>query len=376
MSKIGKLFRRRKDDPGPHSFWQWFIANHKRFQHLEELNAEKAHEKLDEIVEKLKACNPWFKALIGKYDDTTNELVITADGDIALFVKVEELVESAPVIPGWRFTAHKPAVGFDEISIEMYGRVFNNDTVSFYPLTDGDYPDMVSVSFVHVDYNVNDHDEFEVANAIYIQNALGEINVATLLDYYEVSGPPADTSELIPVNKLPDYLIWRQKEFVEKYDNVIELPEDTYNTIEGEDEDGNIMMAIAVSSYEHWPYKPAFPWLVAVQMEYTETENGLPDEPVLQQLHDTEDAIIKLLTKELETLYAASKTYKGCRTAYFYSKSYRNPSLLLHRFLDQYKGDVTVGFFIERDKYWQNTQEFFGLPEEEIDEEEDENDND
>jgi hypothetical protein len=372
MSPIGKLFRRKKDGPGPGSFWQWFSANHKRFQHLQELNADKAHEKLDEIVEKLKEYNPWFKALIGKYDDTTNELVITADGDIALFVKVEELISKAPDLPGWRFISHKPAVGFEEVSIEMYGRAFNEQTVKFFPIVDPAYPDMVSISFVHKDYNQQDHDEFEVANAIYIQNALGEINVATLLDHYEVSGPPEDLSELIPVTKLPDYLNWRQKEFVEKYDNSeMEFPDDTFNTIEGEDADGNIMMAIAVSSYQDWAYKPAFPWLVAVQMEYPETDNGLPDEPTLQQLHDTEDSIISLITRDLHSLYAASKTYKGCRTTYFYSKNYKDPSTLLHHFLDGYEGVITVSFFIERDKYWQNTEEFFGMPEAEEGEEED-----
>lgn len=364
MSRLGKLFRRQQDDPGVHAFWKWFAANNKRYRHLELLSADAAHQKLDEIIDRLKLCNPRFKALIGRYDDSANEFAITADGEIALFVMVEDMIAAAPKIPGWKFTAHKPAVGFETISMEMFGRIFNKETVMFFPLLDDEYPDMVSIAFVHKDYDARDHEEFETATSIYIQNALGEMNVATLLDHYEVSGPPPDASELIPVQKLPDYLTWRQKEFVEKYDNnAIELPKDTFNTIEGEDEDGNVMMAIAVASYEEWPHKPAFPWLVAVQMEYAAAENGLPDEPLLQKLHDTEDAIISLLTKDLQTLYVASRTYSGFRTTYFYSKNFRDASRRLHEHLATYNGEVKISFFVERDKYWQNTKEFFDLPE-------------
>ncbi|MBC7947476.1 MAG: DUF695 domain-containing protein [Chitinophagaceae bacterium] len=372
MSKSGKSASNTKEKNTPASFWKWFTANHKRFKHIENLAEDKAHEQLNQIVDQLKNYNPWFKALIGKYDDTTSELVITADGDIALFVKVEELISQAPQVKGWRFTAHKPPMGFDDISIEMFGKAFNEHTVKFYPLIEEAYPDMVSAVFTHKDYNEQEEDDFQTATAIYIQNALGELNTVLHLDHFETGPEPEDKSELIPVTKLGDYLNWREKEFVEKYDHAtIESPEDTYHSIEGEDEEGNVMMAIAVTSLKDWPYKPVFPWWVGVQMEYTEAEHGLPGEETLRLLHDTEEKIVTLLTEKQDIVYVASKTYMGCRTAYFYAKNFKQPSLLMHKFAEEFDGELALGFFIEKDKYWQKVDEFYEV-EETIDPEEEE----
>jgi hypothetical protein len=48
--------------------------------------------------------------LTGMYNDDTVELVLTADGAVKNIVFVEELVNSAPKIEGWKFTALKPAL--------------------------------------------------------------------------------------------------------------------------------------------------------------------------------------------------------------------------------------------------------------------------
>jgi hypothetical protein len=359
----------------PESFWKWFSDNQHRYQQIEQLDGDDAHELVNEVVEELKKYDPWFKALMGKYDDTTSELIVTADGDIALFVKVEELIDKAPAIAGWKFTAHKPPLGFDEISIEMFGKTFDDETMRFYPITDDAYPDMVSVIFTHSAYNSNEADDFETGGSIYVQNAMGELNTAIQLDHYEIGPEPDDKSLLIPVTKLNDYLNWREKEFIEKYDHAgIEFPEDTYATIEGEDQDGNVMLAIVVSSLEEWPYRPVFCWWVGVQMEYKEAENGLPDQETLTALQDIEEKLTDLLTAQQYVVYVATKTFKGCRTAHFYAKNYKTPSSLLHPFLKTLDAPgIQLGFFIEKDKYWQHVEEFFGLDEslrEEEDEEE------
>lgn len=356
----------------PEAFWKWFSENHHRYQQVEQLDGDHAHELVNEVVEELKKYDPWFKALMGKYDDTTSELIVTADGDIALFVKVEELISKAPDIPGWKFTAHKPPLGFDEISIEMFGKTFDDETMRFYPIVDDAYPDMVSIIFTHSGYNIEEADDFETGGSIYVQNALGELNTATQLDHYEIGPEPDDKSLLIPVTKLNDYLNWREKEFIEKYDQSgIEFFEETYNTIEGESTEGYVMMAIAVSSFEDWPYKPVFCWWVGVQMEYKEeAENGLPSKETLSQLQDMEEKLITLLTAHRDVVYVASKTFRGCRTTHFYAKNYKTPSLLLHAFNEEFNSDIQLGFFIEKDKYWQHVEEFFGLDDSMQDDEE------
>jgi hypothetical protein len=366
MSQPGYSLNRKEGTHTPGSFWQWFSKNQDHFDQLNETNAEEAPARLNEIVEELKKYDPWFKALLGKYDDTSSELVITADGDIALFVKVEQFIEQAPALTGWRFTAHKPPLGFDEISIEMHGKTFSVDTVNFYPLIDPVYPDRVSIVFTHNEYDESKAEDFQTAASIYIQNALGELNTATEIDHYDIRSEPGDKSIMIPVAKLNDYLTWRAKEFVEKYDHAsIKLPEELFYTIEGQDASGNIMMAIAVASYEHWDYKPVYCWWIRIEMEYAEAENGLPAPGTLQLLQDTEEKAVQLLTRQAGIIYTASKTFRGCRTIYFYAKNYRDSSLLLYDFCEKAGGELELGFFIEKDKYWQNMEEFFGLEVEE-----------
>lgn len=362
MSLPGKLLDTTGDTHTPQSFWRWFGNNQERFDQLDETNAGQAPARLNEIMEELKKYDPWLKGLIGKYDDTTSELVITADGDIALFVKVEQFVSEAPALPGWRFTAHKPPLGFDEISIEMHGKIFNEETVKFFPLTDPAYPDLVSIVFTHKEYDDKEDEDFQTAGSIYVQNALGELNTATQIDQYKISPEPEDESVLIPVGKLNDYLNWREKEFVEKYDLAsIEFPEELINSIEGQDAEGNVMMALAVASYELWEYKPVYCWWVRIEIEYPEAGNGLPDPDTLKILHDTEDKAVQLLTANPGIIYTASKTFKGCRTVYFYARNYRDPSLLLYTFCEKSDEALKLGFFIEKDKYWQNMEEFFRL---------------
>jgi hypothetical protein len=352
------------------SFWQWFADNQHRFDQRDLSNAQKAQEGLSEIIGELKKFDPWFKALIGQLDDNTSELIITADGDIALFVKVEQLVAAAPQLPGWLITPHKPALGFGEISIEMFDKKFDDDTIKFYPLTDPAYPDQVSIVFTHKDFDEVNAVDYQTAGSIYIQNSLGELNTAIQIDDYRIGPEPEDTSVLIPVTKLQDYLIWREKEFVEKYDQTaVEYPEEFFNMIEGQDAEENIMLATVNPGYEHWEYKPIYCWSVRIEIEYEGISNGLPDNETLKLLQDVQSVADTLLTADPGIVYVGSKTYKGCRSLYFYAKNYRDPSLLLYDFCSNLPDTIKASFFIEKDKYWQSVADFFNAEEEEEEEE-------
>ena len=72
------------------NFWNWFLKNKVRFKKVLN-NSQQAQQFLDELITSMKPFNPWFKALAGPFDDKRSELIITSDGDIALFCKVEEL---------------------------------------------------------------------------------------------------------------------------------------------------------------------------------------------------------------------------------------------------------------------------------------------
>jgi hypothetical protein len=374
MELSDSIFKEKVNVDEASNFWTWFVKNVDTFKHLGKMPQEEAHQLLDIIIEELKKYDLWLKAVCGQYDENTTELIITADGDIALFTKVQELIDKAPVVNGWRFTAHKPPVGLTNMAIRMYDKDFNEDTLHFYPIVEEKYPDEVSLVLTHKDYNEEEEEDFQTAMSIYVQNGLGEINAATQIDDLTFGAEPVDKSELIPITKLNDYLTWREKEFVEKcHSSEIELPDQVLFAIEGEDFEDNIMVALVNLNYEHWPYKPMFGWLLSVTIDYEATENGLPIKSMVKVLHDEEAKIIELLNNQSDTLFIATKTYRGSRIMYFYTKNYEQPCTLLHALQDSGEMGSNTSFFVEKDKYWRCLEEFWGVTEsDEEDEEEDE----
>src|SRR5215510_8800651 len=111
MFGIKKLFGTRDETDPKKRFWDWFIRNKYRFAKMN--GTDDAHDFLNELIEQMNPYNQWLKALAGPYEDGRFELIITADGDIALFCKVEELVNAAPSMEDWLITAHKPPIGAD-----------------------------------------------------------------------------------------------------------------------------------------------------------------------------------------------------------------------------------------------------------------------
>jgi hypothetical protein len=65
------------------------------------------------------------------FDDNTVELILTADGNTKNIVFVEDLVNAAPKIEGWKFTALKPSLNIEDLCIEMGGHKFNNKNIHF-----------------------------------------------------------------------------------------------------------------------------------------------------------------------------------------------------------------------------------------------------
>lgn len=86
-------------------FWNWFQEHQETFYHV-----IKTEENIDEdffsvLSQKLDEIKEGFFYLSGMLDEDTVELVLTADGSLLNIVFVEELVETAPKLKGWKFTA-------------------------------------------------------------------------------------------------------------------------------------------------------------------------------------------------------------------------------------------------------------------------------
>lgn len=342
------------------AFWQWFNKNQKPF-----FKVVKEHGDLEKIFfrklsDKLSKIKDGFFCLTGMLNDDTAELVFTADGNINNIAFVEELVSHAPQIAGWVFTALKAASDIKDTNITMAGLKFSNENISFYPNILSDFPDEIDIVIVHKDHTEENKTTIENGTLIFLENFIGELDFATTVDAYEVVGPRESKSELIPIEKLKDYLIWRQKEFVEKYEGTrYDTENDTYSSFTAELENGNSVVAIFDTELLEWDKKPSHPWIAKIQIPYDgENRNGMPDKKTYELL-DKIEAEISVELKDFDGyLNIGRETADSVREIYFACKEFRNPSKQLDFLAKKYANKVKIDYYIYKDKYWQSFNRF------------------
>ena len=129
-------------------FWAWFQTKEKDFYKVVKKSGNFEKDFFKILSPKLSELRDGYFYLTGMLDDSTAELVLTADGKIKNFVFVEELVKAAPFISGWKFTAHKPAIDINDVNIEMSGFSFKKDNLSFHSIDNPYYPDEIEITIV------------------------------------------------------------------------------------------------------------------------------------------------------------------------------------------------------------------------------------
>jgi hypothetical protein len=349
-------------------FWKWFLPNASAFyETIKKKDGELIHNRfLDKIVPRLQALNPEFYCETGMIDDATAELVISAEGDIKSFVFVEELIAAAPTLPSWKFTALKPSTGTG-MSIEMNGTFFDNETIRFFYEEEPGYPDEISLVMVHPGYSEDNKNTITQGCLLYLDALLGELNAATLIDNVAVKAPdPAADLPLIPMDKLNEFLHWKEKEFVEKYEGTRhDTAGDEYANLEGEDEDGLPSIAIVNTDLLSWDAKASHPWMAVITADYSKTkepgDNGMPNESQFEALNRLQEDLDRQLTDVSGYLNLGKETYKGETRIYLACREFRKVS----KFIDQLiradrKDELVCSYEIYKDKYWRTMNKFTG----------------
>ena len=341
-------------------FWTWFQKNEKaffRFVKEGQLVEERFFNKLSPRLAKIK---DGFFFLAGMADDNTAELVLTADGTVKNIVFVEELVHAAPAMAGWKFTALKAASPIEEVSIEMAGHTFNAANISFYANDNSAYPDEVDITVVHDDFE--QENESTISNGVYIflDNCLGELDFATGIDTLTIIGKGDAQQPLVPIEKLKDFLTWRQKEFTERYEGTRHDTEnDGYAGLEAELKDGKRLVAVVNTDLLAWDAKASHPWILTVEIAYDgEQTNGMPDTKTYKLLEKIEDNILAELKDFEGYLNVGRQTADGVREIYFACNDFRKPAKVLHQIQASYSTKLAISYDIYKDKYWQSFERF------------------
>ena len=334
MSFLKKLIKAKEEPIKDYNdFWSWFRKNERTFFKVIEKGDNVEADFFDKLSPKLAELKEGFFYLSGMLDDDTAELIMTADGAITNIAFVEDLVKAAPKIPGWQFTALKPALDIKDVRIDMANYVFDRENLSFYSKEHKDYPDEIDITIVHKDFNQDDKSTIINGTYIFLDNYLGELNSITTIDNLLVIGPSDVEKELIPIEKLKDFLIWRQKEFIEKYEGILQDTNNSeFSILEAELESGNKLFATINTGLLNWENKASHPWLLTIEITYEgEGNNGMPDEITYKLLDELENEVLEELKDYDGYLYIGRQTANSVREIYFACKDFRKPAKVLHQ---------------------------------------------
>lgn len=361
MSLLKNIFGKKEKPINSYDdFWTWFQTNQQNFFDIVKSGKNPEKDFFDKLSPKLGELKEGFYYLTGMFDDNTAELVLTPDGIVKNIVFVEELVKNAPTLSNWKFTALKPALDIENVRIEMAGYNFDSENLSFYSIDNNNYPDEVDIVIIHNDYKEEDKSTITNGTFIFLDNFLGELNLVTTIDNLTVISMENAEKELIPIAKLKDYLIWREKEFVEKYSGLrYDTENDMYSSLEAELNNGRPLIAIINTTILEWDRKASHPWLLKIEINYDGNDNnGMPDNETYELLNNFEDEIMNEMKDFDGYLNIGRQTADNSREIYFACKDFRKPSKVLHELTKKYSGKLDLTYDIYKDKYWQSYERF------------------
>ncbi len=341
-------------------FWDWFQTKEKDFfevvkegKHFEKKFFNLLSPKLDEL-----RVGIYF--LTGMYDKSTAELIFTPEGIIKNVSIVEELVAAAPSISGWKFASLKQESTIENISINMDDFTFSGKNIHFYSNDDKNYPDEIDITIVHDDYD--EENKNVIANGTYLllDNFLGELNSISIIDNLNFIEPKKAEKELIPVEKLKSFLIWREKEFIEKYEGVRHnTDDDNYTMFETELENGNMLFALVNADLLNWDSKASHPWMVCLTIKFDGSKsNGMPDDKTFEILNAIEDEVIENLKDIDGYLNLGRETCNGEREIYIACKEFRKPTIYIPELIKKYESKIEITYEIYKDKYWKTLNRY------------------
>jgi hypothetical protein len=361
MSFLDKFFNKKKEEPihTNHDFWAWFKTRERDFYSVIKEKGNVEEDFFDLLSPKLDQLRDGYRFLAGMLNDYMAELVITADGVVENIASVEDLVNDAPHLPGWKITALKPAIDIKDISIQMEDFAFNTDNLAFYANEDARYPDEIDLTIVYKNFVKEAKDIIINGVFVFLDNYLGELRTVTVIDAIDIRGSLKEGKELIAIDKLKEYLIWREKEFLEKYKGLRHNTEkDQYASLNAELENGNPLIAIINTDLLEWDAKASHPWVMVITIKCEGNENGMPDDDNYQILEAIEDDIAKNLKDFDGYLNIGRQTANYEREIYFACRDFRKPSKLMSRIREEHQDVRKITYEIYKDKYWRTFNRF------------------
>ena len=195
-------------------FWNWFETNNQSFLVLNNKDIEKEVKGrlLDDLLDHLHEYCDHLYFEVGGMPGQEQELIITAEGDIDYFEKVEELINAAPTLENWQFTAFLQPRELDYVSnfedvelkpLEMW----------FLPLESKSDPKSIGLRICIPNYEIAKSSEWLDA-AVYkiLDTVLGEKVFVLDVNHIEIGDLPDDPENegMIELKELSAFIKWKK----------------------------------------------------------------------------------------------------------------------------------------------------------------------
>ena len=189
-------------------FWEWFKKNNSQYFFLNQIDDESERERvMDLLLEKLHQFSDQLYFLIGGHPDDTQDLIITAEGNVDYFSKVEELVNAAPALDNWNIIAFKPQAE-EPFTINYNKAKIDTSKAQFIPLENKKQPELLGLRLIVDEYSIDNKQDFLNAAYEVLDTLLGEKLNALYIKHVEVTGTQLNNlqSASIPLSDLPRYI--------------------------------------------------------------------------------------------------------------------------------------------------------------------------
>ena len=193
-------------------FWDWFGQNSARYFFLNQIDNEAGRERLlDEFLEQLHRYCPKLFFEIGGAPDETQDLIISADGNVTYFPDVEALVAAAPPMKNWNVIAFKPATQ-ESFAIEYEGVGFDPNEAWFIPLRSASNPGALGLRIFVEEIDKDRKIQLVTAAYLVLDSLLGEKTNALMIQHVEFAqlDDHTDRTELIRLAEIAKYVRWKQ----------------------------------------------------------------------------------------------------------------------------------------------------------------------
>ena len=342
------------------AFWDWFAENSDEFFQIIQSHDQVEERLITKLGAQLNALHPSLYFLVGLEDDGKAHLYITPEGVVQHVAYAEKMVAAAPELPNWTFKALKPGTKKLEFEIRTEGLTFGKNNLQFYPIVNPNFPDKIDLMFVYDSFHPESYQEILNGTFLFLDSFLGEEVMINTVDHIEVRGPGADIEELIPLEKLPDYLNWREKEFVEKYQEITYDPtDDSYTGFEGTTQEDMPIISTINTTVLNWDHKASHPWILVIMNEYIPAnESGFPDADNFDLMVSVEEKIEERLMQRPGFIFLGTETVNGIREAFFACRDFRYASEVMDEFIEAYADKLNMRMEFFKDRYWQSFEKY------------------